>query len=171
MHSDRGGVVPCAMLQDRYKDFCKTYETDCAATSNGAAYKDCLATVASFAPGSVGSKTAGDTLSCREYHLSVAISLPARRFARDSHRSADNLKAHCPHASFLGGNVCIKSKADRFTNFCSAYSKTCLGARRSRLARDKHVLSAAYADCQKDMEGLALGDLGAVGGDSFSCRE
>ena len=84
--------------------FCATYQSTCVDAGHSLAYQNCAVELTSMSTGAEGDTT-GDTIACREYHLSVA--------------AAQDPAVHCLHASSSGGGVCVPS-------FCSLYETTCV---------------------------------------------
>ena len=72
--------------------FCPTYKQICVDAGLSQAYTDCDSETAAMGTGTAGD-TAGDSLGCRAYHLSVA--------------ATTNPGVHCLHASPDGGRTCV----------------------------------------------------------------
>ena len=100
-----------AALAAKIKLYCKDYVTTCAGNSMAYAdVADCIARATKFPVGEKDA-TAGNSLTCRVYHLGVA-------------KTADP-KKHCPHASLYGGNVCADERGKRQFQFCASYKTEC----------------------------------------------
>ena len=128
-------------------NFCTQYVATCSSIANAAPYPDCNSAIDTMSTGTPGSSEAGDTLSCREYHLGVAMS------------SAENAAIHCAHAAPDGGGVCVNSSPPPPIDFCAQYQQACDGS------------SEPYADCQETVASLPAGVPGStVSGNTLSCR-
>ena len=78
--SGPGLCTDAAALLARRSLFCRQYAATCGGVEES--YSACLAQTGAMTPGK-DADTSGDSFSCREYHLSVAVSNPS---------------VHCPHA-------------------------------------------------------------------------
>lgn len=140
-HAGKSGDGVCVAVAITDKTFCSEFASVCG-PEGVAAYDDCATDFAAMAKGETGA-TGGDNQECRMYHLGVA-------------RTTDT-KFHCGHASSTGEGVCIP-EAITADNFCSVFDEVCADE------------SVAYSDCAADFTTHAVGNAGAVGGDSQECR-
>lgn len=95
------------VLLTAQQKFCTDYAKECS--SAGGAYGDCLSEVERMPTGKAGA-TKGATFECRKYHLSAAMTAPAKE-RRDAHVTATNIQLHCPHVStppsYLHARCCL----------------------------------------------------------------
>ena len=130
--------------------FCSEYAATCASNGHSDPYVDCVAATVSLMHGTIGATTAGNTLSCRVYHLSLAKSSPL------------NAAIHCPHASLTGGGVCVDPSPPPPASFCSDYDSVCS-------VPSKGV---PYADCGSSVAMMAPGTPGSgASADTLACRQ
>ena len=130
--------------------FCSDYIATCANVGpNAPPYSDCASTIETFRSGTPGSSEAGDTLSCREYHLGIAMTSP------------DSVPIHCPHASPTGGGVCVNPPPPPPVDFCAVYSTTCATP----------GFADKYPDCASSFADFSPGTTNSqASGDTRSCR-
>ena len=92
---DGGGVCDGPISQ---VDFCVNYLETCGSDENWSDLPACIRATATMAAGELGDLGI-DTFQCRAYHLSVANA--------NRQIDAEASRAHCTHASQLGGGVCV----------------------------------------------------------------
>ena len=85
--SSMGGGV-CGDILDNY---CEIIDHVCTGANEPTWTTDCATDAAAYPAGTPGD-TSGDSLSCRLYHLGVAVLMP---------------DTHCAHAGPTGGGVCV----------------------------------------------------------------
>eukprot|EP00040_Diaphanoeca_grandis_P019366 m.102203 g.102203 ORF g.102203 m.102203 type:complete len:2059 (-) comp27392_c1_seq4:256-6432(-) len=146
-HASKSGGGVCE--DKRVPAFCKAFISTCGdADELFSSQTECVANAGALIQGKSGA-TGGDTLSCREYHLGVAMEAP----------SDADVKAHCGHASSVGNDVCVGNPTPE--EFCQSFKDTC------------GFVGSAWSDadvCEAATSSVITGAVGATGGDTFSCR-
>jgi hypothetical protein len=127
--------------------YCGLYESGCADFSEYANTEDCLAQCGQW-PAGLPNETAGDSLGCRTYHVTVANMADA--------------KLHCPHAGPSGGGVCVAADAPTCGDYCTTYFANCTNKLNSYKNMD---------DCQMQCATWYQGFDGQTDGDTVGCRE
>lgn len=90
--------------------YCGIYLQACADFSEYANEQDCMDNCDQWPLGSPDD-TAGDSLGCRQYHVTVA--------------SGTDPDIHCPHAGPSGADVCVAADAPTCDLYCSRYFENC----------------------------------------------
>lgn len=136
------GEVPtldCASYCDIYMNTC----SDFAAYAND---QECMDHCGQWPMGSEAD-TAGDTLGCRLYHVTVA--------------STSDPAVHCPHSAPNGAEVCVDEAAPTCVDYCDTYFDGCMA--------DKNVY-VDMADCMTQCAPWYPGITGDTAGNSIGCR-
>ncbi|MCY1071929.1 hypothetical protein OV090_44705 [Nannocystis sp. RBIL2] len=134
-----GGEVTCEAYCGIYLDAC----TDFAEYDNMQA---CLDQCGQW-PVGTPADTAGDTLGCRLYHVTVASTVDANE--------------HCPHASPNGAGVCVDAGAPSCDDYCTDYFANCTA--------DLNMYNDE-ADCLDQCGHWYPGTSADVDGDTVGCR-
>ncbi|MCY1009865.1 hypothetical protein OV079_30755 [Nannocystis pusilla] len=134
-----GGELTCEAYCGIYLDAC----TDFAEYDNMQA---CLDQCGQW-PVGTPADTAGDTLGCRLYHVTVASTVDANE--------------HCPHASPNGAGVCVDAGAPTCDDYCTDYFANCTAD--LNLYNDE-------ADCLDQCSHWYPGTSADTAGDTVGCR-
>ncbi|MEX1364950.1 MAG: hypothetical protein AB1Z98_17610 [Nannocystaceae bacterium] len=94
------------------EDYCGLYMDACQDFSEYANAQHCLDHCAQWPLGE-GGATAGDSLGCRTYHVTVA--------------SSTDPELHCPHSGPSGMHVCVDEAAPTCELYCTRYFNNCEG--------------------------------------------
>ena len=99
-HCDHSSVVGGGVCDGPISqaDFCVNYLETCGSDDSWPDLPTCIRAAATMAPGEPGD-VGIDTFQCRVYHLGVANA--------NRQIDAEASRAHCTHASQLGGGVCV----------------------------------------------------------------
>jgi len=117
-------------------------------------YDHCVTIASSLsagqAAGAIGATgaTSGDSLSCRQYHLSVAAG------------STGAATTHCPHTLFESGDATCGTKCE---SYCAVQAAVCTGATNQQFG-------GVVADCVTACDAWTLGMDTDKSGDTFGCR-
>lgn len=136
--------MPVELTCDGY---CDLYQTGCQDFNEYANKEECLAQCAQW-PVGLPEDTAGDSLGCRTYHVTVA--------------NMTDPNVHCPHAGPTGAGVCVSADAPQCADYCGTYFKNCTEKLNSYKDMD---------DCLNQCGEWYPGVDDAVDGDSIGCRE
>lgn len=138
--TDEPSDLPC-------EAYCELYATACKDFSDYANTQDCLSQCAQW-PIGIANETAGDSLGCRTYHVTVA--------------SQQEPGIHCPHASPNGDMTCVSPDAPTCGDYCMTYFNNCT---------DRLNLYKDMGHCMSQCAEWYPGKDGDPGGDSIGCRE
>jgi hypothetical protein len=128
------------------ESYCGIYATACDDVSEYDNDAACMAQCSQWPVGELNA-TAGDSLGCRLYHVTVA--------------STTDPLVHCPHAGPSGAAVCVDGAAPTCADYCAKYFENC---------KDDLNLYNDEADCATQCAGWYPGVKDDVGGDSVGCR-
>lgn len=93
-------------------EYCGIYMDACPDFSEYANEQHCMDHCAQWPLGIAG-ETAGDSLGCRTYHVTVA--------------SSTDPELHCPHAGPSGMHICVDEGAPDCDLYCTRYFNNCEG--------------------------------------------
>jgi len=128
------------------ESYCEIYATACKDFSEYDNTDACLAQCGQWPPGEVNA-TAGDSLGCRLYHVTVA--------------STTDPNVHCPHAGPNGAATCVEAGAPTCEAYCNKYFANC---------KDDLNLYVDEADCAAKCAEWYPGKENDAAGDSVGCR-
>ena len=128
------------------ESYCEIYATACKDFSEYDNTDACLAQCGQWPLGEVNA-TAGDSLGCRLYHVTVA--------------STTDPNVHCPHAGPNGAATCVEAGAPTCEAYCSKYFANC---------KDDLNLYIDEADCAAKCAEWYPGKENDAAGDSVGCR-
>lgn len=128
------------------EEYCSIYEQACGDFAEYDNNQACLDQCGQW-PVGAPEDTAGDTLGCRLYHVTVA--------------STVDPDMHCPHASPNGAGVCVADGAPTCEAYCTEYLANCTG--NLNLYKDE-------ADCLDQCSHWYPGKADDAAGDTVGCR-
>ncbi|WAS95968.1 hypothetical protein [Nannocystis punicea] len=134
-----GGELTC----DAY---CGIYQEACVDFAEYDNMQACLDQCGQW-PVGTPADTAGDTLGCRMYHVTVASTVDANE--------------HCPHASPNGAGVCVDAAAPACADYCTTYFANC--------ENDLNLYNDE-ADCLDQCSHWYPGTTADTAGDTVGCR-
>jgi hypothetical protein len=125
--------------------YCDTYAVACVDFSEYDNRDACLQQCNQW-PIGIANETAGDSLGCRTYHVSVA--------------ATTDPDLHCPHAGPSGAGMCVDPDAPTCNAYCAAYA---IGCKDFPVYLDE---AACLAQCSEWYPGTE----DQTQGDSIACR-
>ena len=128
------------------ESYCDLYQMGCQDFSEYANTEECLSQCAQW-PIGLPEDTAGDSLGCRTYHVTVA--------------NTTDPNVHCPHAGPNGAETCVSADAPQCGDYCSVYFNNCT---------EKLNLYKDMDDCMAQCGEWYPGVKDASEGDSIGCR-
>jgi len=134
-----GGELTC-------DEYCSIYEQACGDFNEYDNTQSCLDQCGQWPVGAL-EDTAGDTLGCRLYHVTVA--------------STVDPDMHCPHSSPNGSGVCVADAAPTCADYCTEYLANCTAD--LNLYKDE-------ADCLDQCSHWYPGTAADTAGDTVGCR-
>jgi len=126
------------------ESYCSIYAATCADFAAYANDADCLANCAQW-PLGVENATEGDSLGCRQYHVTVA--------------SQTEPDVHCPHSAPNGDGICIDALAPDCATYCSSFEQNCTDDLYTYADNDDCLEQCGtwYAGTAKDTAGHTVG--------------
>jgi hypothetical protein len=127
-------------------EYCGIYMDACVDFTEYANEQECMDQCGQWPIGDAAD-TAGDTLGCRLYHVTVA--------------SSADPALHCPHAGPSGDATCADAGAPTCVDYCDTYFDNCTG--------DLNVYTDVD-DCLAQCAPWYPGAVGDTAGNSIGCR-